>query len=107
MLAGELPAIWTRKYAKGRDWFDFMWYRTRRPPIKPNVNMLQKALDQTGGAGKHDARNWQDLVRDRLTSLDTKVVAAVVHPVDQNGAACRRPFCGTAFLAFHTHFRSD
>jgi predicted nucleotidyltransferase component of viral defense system len=80
MLAGKLHAVLVRKYAKGRDWYDLMWYLTQRPPIEPNVKLLQNALDQTQGAGKHDAREWQKLVDKKLASLDMKAVAADVYP---------------------------
>ena len=80
MLAGKLHAVITRKYAKGRDWYDLMWYLTQRPPIEANVKMLQKALDQTRGAGELDARKWRNLVGDKLASLDTKAIAADVRP---------------------------
>ena len=80
MLAGKLHAVITRKYAKGRDWYDLMWYLTQRPPIEANVKLLQNALDQTQGAGKYDAREWRNLVGDRLASLDMKAIAADVRP---------------------------
>jgi hypothetical protein len=80
MLAGKLHAVITRKYAKGRDWYDLMWYLTQRPPIEANVKLLQKALNQTHGAGKYDAHEWRNLVGDKLASLDMKAVAADVHP---------------------------
>lgn len=80
LLAGKLHAILSRGYAKGRDWYDFMWYLSQRPPVSPNLLLLQNALDQTGGAGRRDAQAWQALVRDRLASLDVAAVAADVRP---------------------------
>ena len=80
MLAGKLHAVIARKCAKGRDWYDLMWYLTQRPPIEANVKLLQEALNQTYGAGKRDARAWRDLVEDRLASLDMKAVATDVQP---------------------------
>jgi predicted nucleotidyltransferase component of viral defense system len=80
MLAGKLHAVITRKYTKGRDWYDIMWYLTQRPPVEANVKLLQKALNQTGGAGKYDAREWRKLVIDKLASLDMKAVQADVAP---------------------------
>ena len=80
MLAGKLHAILTRKYTKGRDWYDLMWYLTQRPPIEANVKLLQRALDQTKGTDKYDARKWRELVRDKLELLDIKAVKADVHP---------------------------
>jgi len=80
LLAGKLHAVLTRRYAKGRDWYDLMWYLSQRPPVMPNLPLLQDALDQTGGAGKREAQSWQALVRDRLASLPMKTVVDDVLP---------------------------
>jgi predicted nucleotidyltransferase component of viral defense system len=80
MMAGKLHAAITRKYVKGRDWYDLLWYRTQRPPIEPNVELLQKALDQTHRSCKYDARKWQNLVKDRLASLNIKNIADDILP---------------------------
>ena len=31
LMAGKLHALITRQYSKGRDWYDFIWYRAQRP----------------------------------------------------------------------------
>ena len=80
LLAGKLHAVLTRKYAKGRDWYDLMWYLSQRPPVKPNLPLLQNALDQTRGAGRCDAQDWVNLVRTRLESLNAEQIAADVRP---------------------------
>ena len=80
LLAGKLHAAITRKYSKGRDWYDLLWYLSQRPPVEPNVNMLQNALDQTQGAGVYDAKSWRSLVQARLESLDIDTVLADVRP---------------------------
>lgn len=80
LLAGKLHAAITRKYAKGRDWYDLLWYLSQRPPVVPNVVQLQNALDQTQGSGRFDARAWPALVRARLEALDMEAVAADVRP---------------------------
>lgn len=59
LMAGKVHALLTRKYAKGRDWYDLLWYRGRRPPAEPNLTLLQNALDQSQGAGKLSAANWK------------------------------------------------
>lgn len=79
-LAGKLHAAITRKYAKGRDWYDLMWYLSQRPPMTPNLPLLQNALDQTQGAGRRDARSWGALVRERLATLDMQAVRDDVGP---------------------------
>jgi predicted nucleotidyltransferase component of viral defense system len=80
LLAGKLHAVLTRPYAKGRDWYDLVWYLSQRPPVAPNVPLLQAALDQTRGAGKRDARSWRELVEQRLGSLDLKSIRNDVSP---------------------------
>jgi predicted nucleotidyltransferase component of viral defense system len=80
LLAGKLHAVLTRPYAKGRDWYDLVWYRSQRPPVFPNVPLLQAALDQTRGPGKYDAGSWRDLVDQRLRTLDLKAIRHDVSP---------------------------
>jgi predicted nucleotidyltransferase component of viral defense system len=74
LLAGKLHAAITRKYAKGRDWYDLVWYLSQRPPVKPNLPLLRNALDQTRGAGRHDANDWRRLLRARLATLPTEAI---------------------------------
>lgn len=80
LLAGKLHAVITRKYAKERDWYDLMWYLSQRPPVAPNLPLLQAALDQTQGAGRRDALAWKQLVQERLTALDMRAVSEDVGP---------------------------
>jgi hypothetical protein len=80
LLAGKLHAAITRKYAKGRDWYDLVWYLSQRPPVVPNLSLLQNALDQTQGAGRHNALSWRERVRERLASLDLQAVRDDVMP---------------------------
>jgi hypothetical protein len=69
-----------RPYAKGRDWYDLVWYLSQVPPVTPNVPLLQAALNQTRGADEVDARAWRALVRKRLGSLDVKAIRDDVSP---------------------------
>ncbi len=46
LFAGKCHALLCRKYVKGRDWFDFIWYVTQKTPI--NYDLLEQALYQTG-----------------------------------------------------------
>ncbi len=80
LMAGKVHALLTRSYPKGRDWFDLVWYRGRRPPVEPNLVLLQHALDQTQGAGRYDASRWRDQVRERLAALDVDVLRRDVRP---------------------------
>jgi hypothetical protein len=80
LLAGKVHALLTRRYAKGRDWYDLVWYLSQRPPVSPNLTLLQHALDQTQGANRVDARRWMDEVRGRLRAMDTKALLEDVGP---------------------------
>ena len=80
LLAGKLHAVLARRYAKGRDWYDLMWYLSHSPPVDANVILLQHALDQTQGSGRYDAASWRELVRQRAASLDTEAIARNVRP---------------------------
>lgn len=79
-MAGKLHAAITRKYAKGRDWYDLVWYLSQRPPVLPNLILLQNALDQTQGTGRHHALSWKELVRERLRALNLRAVRDEVSP---------------------------
>jgi predicted nucleotidyltransferase component of viral defense system len=79
LLAGKVHALLARPYAKGRDWYDLVWYLTEHRDLEPNLLLLGNALRQTG----HDAtlaRDWRHAVRKRLGTLDWKVVAEDVAP---------------------------
>ena len=80
LLAGKLHAAITRKYAKGRDWYDLLWYLSQRPPVEPNLPLLQNALDQTRGIGRYDADTWEMLVQARLSSFDLDAIGNDVRP---------------------------
>lgn len=58
LLAGKLHAIFVRNHAKGRDYYDLMWYMTDPDWPLPNMNLLRNALIQTG---------WK---RERVLSMD-------------------------------------
>lgn len=79
-MAGKLHALLTRGYPKGRDWFDLVWYRSRRPPIDPNVPLLQHALEQTQGADRYRADDWRRLLRTRLADVDIGTLTRDVEP---------------------------
>jgi hypothetical protein len=80
LLAGKLHAAITRPYAKGRDWYDLLWYFSQRPPVAPNLALLRNALDQTQrGQGLH-AQAWRALVLGRMAALDLQAVRKDVAP---------------------------
>ncbi len=46
LFAGKSHALLVRPYVKGRDWFDFLWYVSRKAQL--NFAFLSNALDQLG-----------------------------------------------------------
>jgi len=50
LFAGKCHALLCRPYTKGRDWFDFVWYVSRKTFL--NIPLLENALNQQGP--------WQD-----------------------------------------------
>jgi len=80
LMAGKIHALCTRRYAKGRDWYDLLWYRSQRPPVEPNLALLQNALDQTEGVGTVDGSRWASQLLERLESLDASKLASDVRP---------------------------
>ena len=79
LMAGKLHALITRQHSKGRDWYDFVWYRAQRPQPEPNLVLLQNALDQTERQ-KLESSKWKDLVHDKIGKLDISKVREDVQP---------------------------
>jgi predicted nucleotidyltransferase component of viral defense system len=46
LMSGKLHALLCRPYAKGRDWYDLLWYLSQS--IKPNLDFLHSAIFQMG-----------------------------------------------------------
>jgi predicted nucleotidyltransferase component of viral defense system len=46
LFAGKIHALLCREYVKGRDWYDFIWYVSKK--ISVNGRLLQHALIQQG-----------------------------------------------------------
>lgn len=73
LFAGKCHALLCRKYVKGRDWFDFIWYVTQKTPI--NYDLLKHALYQTGPWEKQPAgtfsKNWiSEQLHTKILSID-------------------------------------
>lgn len=46
LFAGKCHALLCREYTKGRDWYDFVWYVSKKTPI--NITLLKNAIIQKG-----------------------------------------------------------
>lgn len=80
LMAGKVHALTTRKYPKGRDWYDLIWYCGRRPPMEPNLTLLQNALNQTQGKDAPDATAWRRTLRTRIRNIDDQKLVTDVAP---------------------------
>ncbi|QZA59155.1 nucleotidyl transferase AbiEii/AbiGii toxin family protein [Candidatus Rhabdochlamydia porcellionis] len=59
LFASKCHALLCRKYEKGRDWFDFLWYLLKKIPV--NSLLLKNALYQAGPYKKKDisfSKRW-------------------------------------------------
>ena len=71
LLAGKVHAVLQRKYLKGRDIFDLVWYLSDRYWPPPNFRMLNHALEQSGWDGPLlIASNWKTTLYNRLSESD-------------------------------------
>lgn len=64
LFATKCHALLARRYDKGRDWFDFLWYLTHNIAI--NGNLLAKALYQEGPFKNQDIHFNQQWLRREL-----------------------------------------
>ena len=65
-------ALLCREYTKGRDWYDFLWYASRK--VAPNLDLLANALDQQGpwaGLRPKVTADWfLGAMRKRIETID-------------------------------------
>ena len=75
LFAGKLHALLSRKYTKGRDFFDLGWYLSRWKDISPNFTLLRNSLLQTGWKGKMPSQNnWRNFLYKIVERTDWKKV---------------------------------
>jgi len=73
LFAGKLHACLFRKYTKGRDFYDLLWYLTKK--IKPNYRLLNNAILQTQGKNLEvDEGKLKDLLLSRFKDVDFALV---------------------------------
>ena len=81
LLAGKLHAFFQRRYVKGRDLYDLLWYLSDPDWPNPNLTLLQNALRQTGWDGPlPNENNWRDILCKGLGKIDWKRAVADVRP---------------------------
>lgn len=75
LFAGKIHALLTRKWTKGRDIFDLIWYLTLPEKIEPNFTLLNNALAQTGWQSDPvSQKNWKHLLANLLEKQSFKNV---------------------------------
>ena len=73
LYATKLHACFFRKYVKGRDFYDLVWYIGKK--IEPNFVLLNNAIRQTEAKNPHlDKANFKQFMLDNLTRIDFKAV---------------------------------
>jgi len=81
LLAGKTHAILRRTYAKGRDWYDLLWYLTKFKGIEPNYPMLNNALKQNSMNNLVISKdNFKDELVKVIEQMDFKRIRADVLP---------------------------
>lgn len=77
LFAGKVHALLCRKYIKGRDWYDFLWYTSQGVEI--NYQFLSSALNQQGpwqGENVQVDLNWcRSGLENAIKSMDWKATA--------------------------------
>lgn len=89
LMAGKVRAVLTRPFHKGRDWYDLMWYLSRRPPVQPDLAFLQASLAQGPEGASTSGKDWKNLLAQKLSGLKAKdllrdVAPFLEHPEDGN-----------------------
>jgi predicted nucleotidyltransferase component of viral defense system len=92
LFSGKCHALLCRDYTKGRDWYDFVWYVSRKVTI--NFSLLTHAIDQQGPwQGRHITVtpawtvehlktkitniNWEDAKKDVARFLKPRELASL------------------------------
>jgi predicted nucleotidyltransferase component of viral defense system len=75
LFASKCHALLCRNHIKGRDWYDFLWYVSRKTLI--NFSLLGSAIHQAGPwAGKHNKVTPEWIIkelRDKINTIDWSV----------------------------------
>jgi len=75
LLAGKVHALLCREYAKGRDWYDLLWYLSKFKELEPNFTMLNNAMAQTEkNPIELTSVNWKDEIKKVAETLDWKKI---------------------------------
>jgi predicted nucleotidyltransferase component of viral defense system len=88
LFSGKLHAFLFRKYPKGRNYYDFIWYVTRN--IKPNLYLLNQAILQMEGEELNlDEAKLKKLLLKKAEETDFNKVRLDVEPFLADGNEIR------------------
>lgn len=81
LLAGKLHAVLARPYAKGRDYYDLVWYLSDPTWPAPNLALLNNALTQTGWeGGPLTSASWRNAVLAKAQAADWRAITTDAAP---------------------------
>jgi predicted nucleotidyltransferase component of viral defense system len=75
LFAGKINALLSRKYTKGRDFFDLGWYLSRWRELVPNLELLRNGLQQSGYPKEMPTlQNWRHFLYQLVEQVDWEKV---------------------------------
>lgn len=75
LFSGKIHALLSRRYTKGRDFFDLAWYLSKWKDLTPNFILLENALKQTAWQGNIPSeKTWRALLGKIVQEADWKKV---------------------------------
>jgi len=87
LFAGKVHALLCREYAKGRDWYDLLWYLTKFKGLEPNFTMLNNAMAQTfQNPVKLTTDNWRSEIKKTIETLDWAKVRSDISRFLEDGS---------------------
>jgi predicted nucleotidyltransferase component of viral defense system len=86
LFAGKLHALLCREYIKGRDWYDFLWYISRKAGV--NYSLLRSQINQTGpwqGENVEVSGKWcHEQLLEKVKKIDWDAAKRDVEPFVRN-----------------------
>lgn len=104
LFASKLHAVLFRKYEKGRDYYDLLWFLSKKVPI--NFKLLSNAAAQTEKTGfRSDPQGTRDLLLARIKEIDFPSLLRDVRPFLEKSEEAkyfkREYFIGAVEKYFH------
>lgn len=87
LFAGKIHALLSRRYSKGRDFFDLLWYLSKWSNLAPNIIFLRNALKQTGWHKEYPTlNNWREYLSRRIEKADWEKITKDIESFLENPA---------------------